>query len=197
MMLSEKLKDYRIILASKSPRRQLLLREAGIQFEVMVSDADEDFPPMLKSYNIPLYLSQKKADALAVDFDEKTLLIAADTIVWINGSVINKPADRDEAIKMLKTLSGNIHEVFTGVTLRSKYKRKSFFVKSKVHFRKLKQDEIVYYVDTFKPYDKAGAYGIQEWIGYIAIKKIEGSFYNVMGLPITRLYDELERFIRR
>ncbi len=196
MMLTDRLKEYRIILASKSPRRQLLLREAGIQFEVMVSDADENFPPSLKRYNIPLYLSQKKADAMDVDFDEKTLLIAADTIVWINGGVINKPSDREEAIKMLKTLSGNIHEVFTGVTLRSKHKRKSFYVKSKVHFRKLKLDEIVYYVDTFKPYDKAGAYGIQEWIGYIAIKKIEGSFYNVMGLPITRLYDELERFIR-
>lgn len=196
MMLTDRLKEYRIILASKSPRRQLLLREAGIQFEVMVSDTDENFPSSLKRYNIPLYLSQKKADALAVNFDDKTLLIAADTIVWINGGVINKPADRQEAIKMLKTLSGNIHEVFTGVTIRSKHKSKSFYVKSKVHFRKLKQDEIVYYVDTFKPYDKAGAYGIQEWIGYIAIKKIEGSFYNVMGLPITRLYDELERFIR-
>ncbi|OPZ98397.1 MAG: Septum formation protein Maf [Bacteroidetes bacterium ADurb.Bin408] len=196
MMLIEKLNEYRIILASKSPRRQLLLREAGICFEVMESDTGEDFPDGLKSYKIPLYLSQKKADALNIDFDEKTLLITADTIVWINGRVINKPTDRDEAISMLKTLSGRMHEVFTGVTLRSKYKSKTFYVKSKVYFRKLKTDEIVYYVDTFKPFDKAGAYGIQEWIGYIAIRKIEGSFYNVMGLPITRLYDELERFIQ-
>jgi len=194
-MLLEKLKNYHVILASKSPRRHFLLKEAGIDFEIVNAETDETFPEHLKSYKIPLYLSQKKADAVKIDFDDKTILITADTIVWINNKVINKPVDYDDAVKMLQTLSGNTHVVYTGVTVKSKYKQISFHVKSKVFFRKLTKKEIEYYVEKFKPYDKAGAYGIQEWIGYIGIKRVEGSFYNVMGLPITRLYRQLEKFV--
>jgi len=194
-MLIDKLKNYRIILASKSPRRQFLLSEIGVDFETLVVETEESFPKHLKSYKIPLYLSRKKADAISLDLDEKTILITADTIVWINNSVINKPGNFNEAVKMLQTLSGNCHEVFTGVTIKSKSKQISFYAQSKVYFRKLKKKEIEYYVEHFKPYDKAGAYGIQEWIGYIGIKKIEGSFYNVMGLPITLLYSKLAEFM--
>lgn len=194
-MLLEKIKNYRVILASKSPRRHLLLKETGIDFEIVNADTDETFPEHLKSYKIPLYLSQKKADAVDMVFDDKTILITADTIVWINNKVINKPVDYDDAVKMLQTLSGNSHEVYTGVTIKSKNKQISFHVKSKVFFRKLLKKEIEYYVEKFKPYDKAGAYGIQEWIGYVGIKRVEGSFYNVMGLPITRLYKQLEKFV--
>lgn len=196
-MLLDKLKPYRIILASKSPRRFMLLNGAGIDFEVKTTDTEESFPSHLKSYKIPLYLSQKKAEAATIDFDDKTILISADTIVWINNEVINKPKDFNEAFKMLQTLSGNCHEVYTGVTIKSKSKQVSFYAKSKVYFRKLKRREIEYYIEKFKPYDKAGAYGIQEWIGYIGIKKVEGSFYNVMGLPITKLFIQLEKFIKK
>lgn len=194
-MLLDKLSDYRIILATQSPRRHMLLKGAGINFEIAASDTDESFPPHLKAGAIPTYLSQKKSEAVRIEPDEKTIIITADTIVWLNKSVINKPVDRDDAIRMLGLLSGSCHEVFTGVTLRSKNKQETFCVKSKVYFRKLSNAEISYYVDTCKPYDKAGAYGIQEWIGYIGIKKVEGSFYNVMGLPVTRLYKKLEKFI--
>jgi len=194
-MLIEKLKNYRVILASKSPRRHLLLKGAGIDFETLAVETDESFPQHLKSYKIPLYLSQKKAEAVNIDFDDKTILITADTIVWINNKVINKPLNHDDAVVMLKILSGNCHEVFTGVTIKSKQKQLSFYVKSKVYFRKLKNKEIEYYIEKYKPYDKAGAYGIQEWIGYIGIRRVEGSFYNVMGLPITMLYKKLEKFV--
>jgi len=196
MMLSEKLKNFTLLLASKSPRRHMLLKGAGIDFKIINTNAEETFPINLTSYRIPLYLSQKKAEAVNIKFDEKTILITADTIVWVDNNVLNKPTDREDAIRMLNILSGNVHEVFTAVTLKSMHKNKSFYVKSKVHFKTLKKQEIAYYVDTYKPYDKAGAYGIQEWIGYIGIKRVEGSFYNVMGLPITRLYHELERFIK-
>ena len=195
-MLTEKLKNYRIILASKSPRRHFLLKEAGIDFEVLTIETEETFPQHLKSYKIPLYLSQKKSEAIDFDFDDRTILITADTIVWLKNKVINKPENYENAVKMLQTLSGNCHEVFTGVTLKSKQKQISFYAQSKVYFHKLKESEIEYYVEKFKPYDKAGAYGIQEWIGYIGIKKIEGSFYNVMGLPVTMLYHKLEKFIK-
>ena len=194
-MLLDKLRNYRIILGSKSPRRHDLLKGAHINFEFLNIETDEDYPLDLKSYKIPLYLCQKKAEAAQIYLDEKTILITADTIVWINNKVINKPVDKEDAYKILSTLSGKCHEVFTAVYLKSKNKKMTFYVKSKVYFRKLSKKEISYYIETFKPYDKAGAYGIQEWIGYIAIKKVEGSFYNVMGLPISALYKKLEQFI--
>jgi len=195
-MLPETINKYRIILGSGSPRRHFLMKEAGIDYEVIVPNIDETYPEHLKAEKIPIYLSQKKAEALKHHLDYKTIIITADTIVWINKSTINKPNSYDEAFQMLETLSGNCHEVFTGVTILSPQKTYSFFVKSKVYFKKLSKQEIKYYIDNFKPYDKAGAYGIQEWIGYIGIKKLEGSFYNVMGLPITKLYAHLKKFIK-
>jgi len=194
-MLIDVLKNYKIFLGSKSPRRHDLLKGAHIHFELLNIDTNEDYPLHLKSFKIPLYLCEKKAEKAQLIFDDKTILITADTIVWLNNKVINKPVDKDDAIRILKTLSGNCHEVYTAVCLKSLNKKVSFYVKSKVYFRKLNKKEILYYVETFKPYDKAGAYGIQEWLGYIAIKKVDGSFYNVMGLPISALYKKLGEFI--
>ena len=195
-MLLEKLSKFNIILASKSPRRQFLMQEAGFKFSVEVKDEiQEDFPSNLKKENIALYLAEHKSKSWGEIQSQNTIVITADTIVWVNNEVINKPDSREDAIKMIETLSGNEHFVYSGVCLRSQQKQKSFYVCTSVKFKKLSIEEITYYVDNFKPYDKAGAYGIQEWIGYIGIKEINGCFYNVMGLPIQRLYKELERFV--
>jgi septum formation protein len=186
---------YKIILASKSPRRQQLLREMGIQFEVRVKPVDESFPAELKKEEVALYLCEKKAASFAVDeIKNNELLITADTIVCLGDEILNKPNDRDHAIEMIEKLSGKKHEVVTGICLRSIAKLRSFFVSTDVCFRNLNREEIEYYVDNYKPYDKAGSYGIQEWIGYIGIEKIEGSYFNVVGLPTARLYEELEKF---
>ena len=184
----------KIILASASPRRQQLLKELGIDFTVEVKPVDETAPQELKAEQIPLYLSQLKAAQFKNMVDENTVVITADTIVWINEKEIGKPKDYADAVNMLKTLSGNMHEVFTGVTLTSKSKSHSFFVTTKVFFKQLSEQEITYYLDNYKPFDKAGSYGIQEWLGYIGIEKIEGSYFNVMGLPLKELYEELGRF---
>jgi septum formation protein len=194
-MLPDVLKNYKILLASKSPRRQQLLRDAGISFAVVDNlDVDESFPNGLDKFSIPVYLAEKKADAYFGTLSKDSILISADTIVWLDGSVINKPIDRDDAISILSRLSNNRHEVITGVSIRTISHIKSFYSHSEVFFGKLSRDEITYYVDAYKPYDKAGAYGVQEWIGYIGIERINGSFYNVMGLPIHKLYRELEEF---
>ena len=195
-MFSDKLKKYKILLASKSPRRHYLLKEAGIEFDV-VNDItiEENFPLELDKFKIPIFLSEKKAEAYTKLLSENTILITADTIVWFNGYVINKPSDSEDAVKILSKLSANMHEVITGVTIRTKNRKYSFYSHSEVFFGPLSDEEIHYYVKTFKPFDKAGAYGIQEWIGYIGIEKINGSFFNVMGLPIHQLYRELEKFI--
>jgi septum formation protein len=184
----------KIILASASPRRQQLLKELGIDFTVEVKPIDETAPQELKAQQIPLYLSQLKAAQFKNTVDENTVVITADTIVWINEKEIGKPKDYADAVNMLKTLSGNMHEVFTGVTLTSKNKSHSFFVTTKVFFKPLSEQEITYYLDNYKPFDKAGSYGIQEWLGYIGIEKIEGSYFNVMGLPLKELYEELGKF---
>jgi septum formation protein len=187
--------DYHIILASKSPRRQFLLKELGLDFEVMSKDIEEDYPSHLKREEIVEYLCEHKANAFADQImDDKTLIITADTIVWLNEKVLNKPKDFNDAVIMLKHISGNMHEVISGVCLKTIKKTLVFHVVSRVYFKQLTAEEINYYVTNFKPYDKAGAYGIQEWIGYIGIEKIEGSFYNVMGLPVARLYEELKHF---
>ena len=186
--------EHKIILASKSPRRIELMRQAGLQFTVQLAgEVDEVYPPELQREEIPLYLARLKADAYlrAVAIPDDTALVTADTIVWINQQVLGKPSGREDAIQMLETLSGNMHQVYTGVCLTTNQKQRSFFAESKVFFRKLTGGEIAFYVDCYRPYDKAGAYGIQEWIGYVGIEKIEGSFYNVMGLPIQKLYCEL------
>ncbi len=188
------LKKHPLILASKSPRRQYLLNELGLQFEVRTKEVDESFPANLKAQEIPLYLCKKKADAFNNEFNENTIVITADTIVWIDGQVLNKPENFDDAVRMLKLLSGKMHEVYTGVCLRSKEKTKSFYALTKVYFKTLSQEEIEYYINNYNPYDKAGSYGAQEWLGYIAIEKIEGTYFNVMGLPIKELYEELLAF---
>ncbi len=195
-MLTHKLKDYSIILASKSPRRHFLLKESGIDFRVSdLHEVDETFPQGLSKYEIPVFLSELKSDAYSLPLATHEILITADTIVYLDNRVINKPADRNEAIRILSGLSGKTHEVITGVTFRNSEKKHSFFAESEVSFSKLELEEIEYYIDNFKPFDKAGAYGIQEWIGYIGISSIKGSFHNVMGLPVQKLYRELDAFL--
>jgi len=198
MILNEKLKTYSIVLASGSPRRVELLKGMGIDFSIQKLDIDETYSDDLKGADIAVYVSQKKSAAFPEnEISNKTIVITADTIVWQNGRALEKPLDRAHAIEMLKSLSGAEHEVFTGVTLRSKIRTHSFFSRSKVWFRALSLNEIEYYVDTCKPFDKAGSYGVQEWIGYVAIERIEGSWFNVMGLPTRMLYQELDAFIRQ
>jgi septum formation protein len=184
---------FRIILGSASPRRQELLKSLGFQFECIPVNADETTPPELVAQEIPLYLCEHKSVSFPRQLTDNELLITADTIVWCNGKVYNNPADFEEGKQMLSSLSGKMHEVFTAVCLRSKNKKVSFFDVSKVYFKELRMEEIEYYLNRYKPYDKAGGYGVQEWIGYIAIDKIEGSFYNVMGLPVQKVYEQLMR----
>lgn len=188
------LKDYHLILASKSPRRHTLLGKIGLKFDIKTKDIKEHFPDNLRKEEIALYLSKQKAEAFSDEIKEKTVVIAADTIVWCNKSVLGKPENREQAIKMLQKLSGRKHQVITGVCIKSRLKTVTFYAKTKVFFKKLRQFEIEHYIDTYKPYDKAGSYGIQEWIGYVGVEKIKGSYFNVMGLPIQRLYEELAKF---
>lgn len=183
--------NYKLILASTSPRRQQLMKEAGFDFEIRTKNTEETYPLELPAGQVPEYLARLKAAAFDGELQVQELLITADTIVCIHAKVVGKPKDRQDAIDMLKELSGNKHTVVTGVCLATATWKKSFSVFTDVYFRKLTEQEIVYYVDTFKPLDKAGAYGIQEWIGYVGIERIDGSFYNVMGLPVQRLYEEL------
>jgi septum formation protein len=192
----EKLNSRDIILASKSPRRQQLMKELGLKFRVINDlETEETYPLVLKADEIAAYIARVKASCYNKIIEKNTLLITADTIVWFENEVIGKPSDLNEAVHMLKRLSGNMHEVFTGVCIRSVSNEITFHTQSKVFFRKLSEDEILYYVNKYKPLDKAGAYGVQEWIGYTGVEKIEGSFYNVMGLPVQRLYCELLKFI--
>ncbi len=188
------LPDYNYILASKSPRRQELLRSLGIDFHVITKEVKENYPDNLQKEEIPVFLAELKAKHFLNDLKENDLLITADTIVWFNGEVLGKPGSKKEAIETLQKLSEQEHQVISGVCLSSVQKQKSFYSISNVQFKQLSLNEIEYYVTEFKPYDKAGAYGIQEWIGYIGITHIEGSFYNVMGLPIQQLYAEIQNF---
>jgi len=190
----ENLNKYQIILGSQSPRRQELLKGLNLQFEVKVIDVEETYPQQMVGVDIPMYLAEKKADAYKKLMKEDTLLITADTIVWHEGKVFGKPADKTEAIKMLKSLSGKTHQVITGVCISTLNHRKVFHVISEVRFTRITTDEIEYYLTHYQPYDKAGSYGVQEWIGYVAVEHIEGSYFNVMGLPIQRLYTELKRW---
>lgn len=193
-MSFEKLKKYQILLASKSPRRQFLLKELNLDFEVRTKEVDESFPDHLKAQEIPLYLCEKKAAAFDEELSDNTIVITADTVVWINGQVLNKPADYDDAVRMLKLLSGKTHEVYTAVCLKSKTKTKSFYALTKVTFKPLTSEEIEFYIKNYAPYDKAGSYGAQDWIGLVAVEKIEGTYFNVMGLPMKELYEELMNF---
>ena len=187
--------QWSVILASNSPRRKELLAGLGIDYDVRtLPDISESYPEDLMGGDIPLYISKEKANAYLSMLKPNELIITADTIVWLHNEVLGKPRDREDAIEMLRKLSGETHEVFTGVTLTTLEKQHSFFVETKVTFSKLTDEEITYYVDTYKPFDKAGSYGVQEWIGYIGVERIEGSYFNVMGLPVQRLYRELKKF---
>ncbi|MBQ3925409.1 MAG: septum formation protein Maf [Bacteroidaceae bacterium] len=186
---------YKVILASNSPRRKELLGGLGILFEVRtLKDIDECYPDSLRGEEIPMFISGKKAEAYKQAMADDEMIITADTIVYDHGQVLGKPKDREEAISMLRQLSGHAHEVITGVSIVTKEKTRQFASTSKVYFDTLADDEIIYYVDNYHPFDKAGAYGVQEWIGYVAVTRIEGSYFNVMGLPIQRLYTELKSF---
>lgn len=187
--------NKKIILASNSPRRKELLAGLDIPFEVKVlPSVDESYPATLKAGDIPLFISRAKADAYRASIKPDELIITADTIVWLDDSILEKPKDEDEAVRMLHLLSGKMHEVFTGVTLTTSERQTSFVAESKVKFATLSDDEIAYYVSHYHPLDKAGAYGVQEWIGYVGVEYIEGSFYNVMGLPVRKLYEALKEF---
>jgi len=185
---------YHIILASKSPRRKELLSLLGINFEAKIKEVEEVFPQNLKREKVAIYLSELKANAFKDEIKNNEIVITSDTIVCLDDEIIGKPKNKLEAIMILEKLSGKKHSVITGVTLFSKSKIKSFFVETEVYFKKLTIKEIQFYVENYKPYDKAGAYGIQEWIGAIAVEKIKGSYYNVMGLPTKELYEELSQF---
>ncbi len=187
----------KIVLASGSPRRQQLLVEMGYEFTVRLANVDEQFPEHLQGAEVALFLCKKKAMAFAQkDLLPDEIIITADTIVCLNDEILNKPATREEAIGMLQKLSGKKHEVITGVCLRSAARTEAFTDCTEVYFKKLSADTIAHYVDYYKPYDKAGGYGIQEWIGLVGIEKIVGSYFNVMGLPTARLREELEEFVK-
>lgn len=188
----DNLKKYKVILASKSPRRKELLAGLGVDYEVRtLPDVDESYPETLQGADIPLYIAKEKADAYVAMMQPGELMITADTIVWLDGKVLGKPRDREDALQMLRTMSGRTHEVFTGVCITTTDWQRSFTAQTEVRFATLSEEEIAYYVDNFQPMDKAGAYGVQEWIGFIGVENISGSYYNIMGLPVQKLYREL------
>lgn len=189
------LEKYHIKLASASPRRQELLKGLEFDFEVVTKQGiKEDYPKELQGGEIPLFIAKEKADGYLEDMQDNDLLITADTIVWKDGKVLGKPKNEEEAKKMIGFLSGSTHQVFTGVCIRTKEKEDAFFVSSTVTFANLTEDEINHYVEKYRPMDKAGAYGIQEWIGYVGIEHIDGSYFNIMGLPVQKLWQHLKAF---
>jgi septum formation protein len=191
----DNLSKYRIVLASNSPRRKQLLSGLGLDFDVRVlQDIDESYPPSLLGEAIPLHISRKKAEAYRADMAPDELIITADTIVYVDGEVLGKPHDKADAERMFHLMSGRKHQVITGVCILTAKKLVQFACTTEVAFAKLSDDEISYYIDRYRPYDKAGAYGIQEWIGYVGITGITGSFFNVVGLPVQRLYTALKEF---
>jgi septum formation protein len=193
-MILTNLKGKKIILASNSPRRRQLMEELGLKFEVKTkAEVSEEFPSHLTPEEVAVYLAEHKASEFNEEIDENAVVVTADTIVVFENQILNKPVDFDDAVRMLEMLSGQKHSVITGVCLRTKTKTNSFFSKTDVYFKKLDKTETDYYIYNFKPYDKAGAYGIQEWIGLVGIEKIEGSYFNVMGLPVDMIYDRLKK----
>lgn len=185
---------YNVILASKSPRRQELLKSLGIDFLVKTKEVEEVYPENLSREEVPVFLAELKSKTFLDELSADDLLITADTVVCLEDTILGKPNDFDDAFSMIQNLSGKEHQVITGVCLSSAQKMRSFYSLTNVRFKELTAQEIDYYITNFKPYDKAGAYGIQEWIGSIGITHIEGSFYNVMGLPIQMLYEEIQKF---
>ncbi|MCD8033998.1 MAG: Maf family nucleotide pyrophosphatase [Alistipes sp.] len=196
MLLNDKLKPYRLLLASQSPRRRELMTGCGLPYEPAPKyDCEEVYPADLPAEEVPLYLSQLKSRAYPEPLANGDILLTADTVVVLDGEVLGKPHGREEAVGMLRRLSGRRHTVVSGVTLRNAERMHTFEARTSVWFRTLSDEEIEHYIDTYRPFDKAGSYGIQEWIGYAAIERIEGSFYNVMGLPIQKVYVELDKFL--
>lgn len=190
----DNLRKYRVILASNSPRRRELLSGLGIGYEVRtLPDVGEAYPDTLQGGDIPLYIAREKAAAYRGSMQADELIITADTIVWLDGRVLGKPRDREDALQMLRRLSGRTHEVFTGVCLTTTAWQRSFSARTEVRFAPLEEDEIRWYIDRYSPMDKAGAYGVQEWIGFVGVEHISGSYFNIMGLPVQRLYRELRR----
>ena len=188
----DNLKDYHIILASNSPRRRELLAGLGIPFEVKVlPDIAESYPANLPVTDIAEYIAREKADAYRQQMDSHDLIITADTVVIVDDEVMGKPVDAADARRMLLKLSGRTHQVTTGVCLTTATRQRAFSVTTDVTFKQLSEDEIAHYIDCYRPFDKAGAYGIQEWIGYIGVTALQGSYFNVMGLPVQRIYSEL------
>lgn len=183
-----------LILASKSPRRQQLLKQAGIPFQLETMDVPEDFPEEMPVGDVAAFLAQKKARAAAAFIKDQEIVLAADSIVVLGETIFGKPRDYEDAVRILKNLSGNIHRVITGVCLLSKERERTFSGISKVHFATLSREEIDFYLENYQPYDKAGAYAIQEWIGLAKIQRIEGTYSNIMGLPMEMVYRELMRF---
>jgi len=191
----ENLLKYKIVLGSNSPRRKELISGLDIPCEVVsLPDVDENYPNTLWKEEIPVYLARLKAEAYRKLMKDNTFLITADTIVWLNGQVFGKPSDEEDAKAMLRALSGRTHEVITGMCLTTSEKQQAFYAVSSVKFAVLEEKEIDYYIQKYKPYDKAGAYGVQEWIGYIGVESLNGSFYNVMGLPVRLLYRYLKEW---
>ena len=196
MLLAEKLKAYRLILTSASPRRRQLLVGCGLPFvQAEPYDVSETYPAGMPAGEVPVYLARLKSDAYPLPLASFDILVTTDTVVAVDDRILGKPADRGVAVAMLRALSGRRHRVVTGVTIRTADRAVSFSSSTDVFLRSLSDEEIGHYVDTYAPYDKAGSYGIQEWIGYVGIERIEGSFYNVMGLPVQRLYVELDELI--
>ncbi len=193
-MILNNLSKYHIILASKSPRRNSFLTELNIKFEVKIKETDETYPNGLTGGEIALHIATKKADAFKTDICDPDLLITADTIVWFNNRVLPKPTTSDQAFKTLRMLSGKRHEVFTGVCVKTIKNSFAFIDKTNVWFSRLSNAEIEWYIEQFKPFDKAGSYGIQDWIGLIGIERIDGSYSNVLGLPVQKLYKHLKNF---
>ena len=191
-MMFNNLVNKKIILASKSPRRQELLKGLGLSFKIKTKEINEDFPNSIDNSDVAAFLAKKKAESFALSNDE--IIITSDTTVLLTNSILNKPQNTEEALRMLQRLSGKTHEVCTGVCIKSIEKEIIFSEFTSVTFKLLSLDEIEYYIKHFQPYDKAGSYGIQEWIGFIGVEKIEGCYYNVMGLPISKLYQKLLEF---
>lgn len=187
--------EERMLLASASPRRHQLMREAGYPFEVITLDVDESYAPSLKGSDIPEHLARMKSRELG-PISEEVILLTADTMVFLDEKPMGKPGHREEALEMLSSLSGRSHEVITGVCIRKGEEENIFHSRTTVHFRDLEEEEMTHYVDRFRPFDKAGAYGIQEWIGHIGVDRIEGSFFNVMGLPIEQVHQRIKSVLQ-
>ena len=190
-MLKNKLKEYRLILASGSPRRQQFFKDLDLDFEIRLKEIEEIYPPELKAEEITNYLAELKAKAFEGELQANEILITSDTLVWHKGKALGKPKDEQDAFDILKSLSNTTHEVITSVCFKTNTKTELLYEITKVTFNELSDEAILYYLKNYKPYDKAGAYGIQEWIGFIGVSKIEGSYANVMGMPTDKVYEYL------